>query len=173
MRAQMMEDAALHEQYTRVITPEPALNEETEDVCALLKECYDMRCAPSAPCLCYRLQQIFCCATCPIVCVLAGDQDFGAAPPPPGGETRRALRLTNLRSSLASCVAALSLCLFGTRTRGCPEAVWRMQRHALLKQMQGQSLLTRAVSSLQEQVALQEQRGAPGGMPKPSRGVTH
>jgi hypothetical protein len=42
--AQMMESAALHEQYTRVITPEPALNEETEDVCALLKECYDLRC---------------------------------------------------------------------------------------------------------------------------------
>lgn len=40
----MMESAALHEQYTRVITPEPALNEETEDVCALLKECYDLRC---------------------------------------------------------------------------------------------------------------------------------
>ena len=40
----MMENAALHEQYTRVITPEPALNEETEDVCALLKECYDLRC---------------------------------------------------------------------------------------------------------------------------------
>ena len=39
----MMESAALHEQYTRVITPEPPLNEETEDVCALLKECYDLR----------------------------------------------------------------------------------------------------------------------------------
>lgn len=40
---QMQEEAALHEQYTRVITPEPALNEETEDVCGLLKKCYDLR----------------------------------------------------------------------------------------------------------------------------------
>jgi len=40
---QLQEEAALHEQYTRVITPEPGLNEETEDVCALLEECYLLR----------------------------------------------------------------------------------------------------------------------------------
>lgn len=35
----------MHEQYSRVITPEPAMNEETEDVCALLRQCLDLRCA--------------------------------------------------------------------------------------------------------------------------------
>jgi hypothetical protein len=33
----LLDEAALYEQYTRVISTEPALNEETEDVCALLK----------------------------------------------------------------------------------------------------------------------------------------
>lgn len=41
--AQIIEDAAVHENYCRVITPEPAINEETEDVCALLKQCLDLR----------------------------------------------------------------------------------------------------------------------------------
>ena len=41
--AQIIEDAAVHEQYSRVITPEPAMNEETEDVCALLQQCLDLR----------------------------------------------------------------------------------------------------------------------------------
>ena len=40
---QIIEDAAVHEQYSRVITPEPAMNEETEDVCALLQQCLDLR----------------------------------------------------------------------------------------------------------------------------------
>lgn len=40
---QIIEDAAVHEQYCRVITPEPAINEEAEDVCALLQQCLDMR----------------------------------------------------------------------------------------------------------------------------------
>lgn len=44
---QILEEAALHEQYTRVISMEPSLNEETEDVCALIKECADLRCASS------------------------------------------------------------------------------------------------------------------------------
>lgn len=44
---QILEEAALYEQYTRVISMEPALNEETEDVCALIKECADLRCAGS------------------------------------------------------------------------------------------------------------------------------
>ena len=35
--AQLLDEAALYEQYTRVISTEPSLNEETEDVCALLK----------------------------------------------------------------------------------------------------------------------------------------
>lgn len=43
-RAQIIEDAAVHEQYSRVITPEPAMSEETEDVCALLQQCLDLRC---------------------------------------------------------------------------------------------------------------------------------
>ena len=43
MHAQIIEDAAVHEQYSRVITPEPAMNEETEDVCALLQQCLDLR----------------------------------------------------------------------------------------------------------------------------------
>ena len=34
---QLLDEAALYEQYTRVISTEPSLNEETEDVCALLK----------------------------------------------------------------------------------------------------------------------------------------
>lgn len=33
----------MHDQYCRVITPEPAINEETEEVCALLKQCYQLR----------------------------------------------------------------------------------------------------------------------------------
>ncbi len=40
---QILEEAALSEQYTRVISTEPSLNEETEDVCALIKECVDLR----------------------------------------------------------------------------------------------------------------------------------
>ena len=40
---QIIEDAAVHENYCRVITPEPAVNEETEDVCALLVQCLDLR----------------------------------------------------------------------------------------------------------------------------------
>lgn len=40
---QIIEDAAMHDQYCRVITPEPAINEETEEVCALLKQCYALR----------------------------------------------------------------------------------------------------------------------------------
>ena len=43
---QIIEDAAVHEQYSRVITPEPAMNEETEDVCALLQQCLDLRYGP-------------------------------------------------------------------------------------------------------------------------------
>lgn len=48
LHAQLQEEAALHEQYTRVITPEPGLNEETEDVCALLEECYLLRYSPQS-----------------------------------------------------------------------------------------------------------------------------
>ncbi len=44
---QIIEDAAMHDQYCRVITPEPAINEETEEVCTLLKQCYALRWAPS------------------------------------------------------------------------------------------------------------------------------
>lgn len=40
---QIIEDAAVHENYCRVITPEPAISEETEDVCALLKQCLQLR----------------------------------------------------------------------------------------------------------------------------------
>lgn len=43
LRVQIIEDAAMHDQYCRVITPEPASNEETEEVCALLKQCYALR----------------------------------------------------------------------------------------------------------------------------------
>ncbi len=50
---QIIEDAAVHEQYSRVITPEPAMNEETEDVCALLQQCLDLRS------VCNHLQQLF------------------------------------------------------------------------------------------------------------------
>lgn len=39
----IIEDAAMHDQYCRVITPEPAINEETEEVCTLLKQCYALR----------------------------------------------------------------------------------------------------------------------------------
>ncbi|KAL4437014.1 hypothetical protein ABPG75_004153 [Micractinium tetrahymenae] len=39
----IIEDAAMHEQYVRVITPEPAPTEETEEVCYLLRQCLDMR----------------------------------------------------------------------------------------------------------------------------------
>jgi len=39
----IIEDAALHEQYCRVITPEPAASEEAEGVCGLLRECLDLR----------------------------------------------------------------------------------------------------------------------------------
>lgn len=46
---QIIEDAAMHDQYCRVITPEPAINEETEEVCTLLKQCYALRCTPSCP----------------------------------------------------------------------------------------------------------------------------
>ncbi len=40
---QIIEDAAVHEQYCRVITPEPAINEETEEVTFLLQQCLDLR----------------------------------------------------------------------------------------------------------------------------------
>eukprot|EP00884_Botryococcus_braunii_P015280 jgi/Botrbrau1/2435/Bobra.0395s0056.1 len=43
LEGMIIEDAATHEQYCRVITPEPAINEETEDVCELLKQCLDLR----------------------------------------------------------------------------------------------------------------------------------
>ena len=43
IHVQIIEDAAMHDQYCRVITPEPAINEETEEVCALLKQCYQLR----------------------------------------------------------------------------------------------------------------------------------
>ena len=46
---QIIEDAAVHEQYSRVITPEPAINEETEDVCALIQQCLDLRRASPGP----------------------------------------------------------------------------------------------------------------------------
>jgi hypothetical protein len=39
----IIEDAAMHEQYVRVITPEPAPTEETEEVCYLLRQSLDMR----------------------------------------------------------------------------------------------------------------------------------
>ncbi|KAL4432444.1 hypothetical protein ABPG77_001743 [Micractinium sp. CCAP 211/92] len=39
----IIEDAAMHEQYVRVITPEPVPTEETEEVCYLLRQCLDMR----------------------------------------------------------------------------------------------------------------------------------
>ncbi|KDD76974.1 adenosine/AMP deaminase, partial [Helicosporidium sp. ATCC 50920] len=38
-----IEDAALHEQYFRVVTPLPSGNEETEEVCALLAQALDLR----------------------------------------------------------------------------------------------------------------------------------
>ena len=40
---QIIEDAAVHEQYCRVITPEPAINEETEEVTFLLQQCLELR----------------------------------------------------------------------------------------------------------------------------------
>ncbi|KAL4859603.1 AMP deaminase [Chlorella vulgaris] len=39
----IIEDAAMHEQYVRVITPMPAPTEETEEVCYLLRQALDMR----------------------------------------------------------------------------------------------------------------------------------
>eukprot|EP00887_Chlorella_sp_A99_P005265 scaffold1.g5265.t1 len=39
----LIEDAAMHENYVRVITPEAAPNEETEEVCALLRQAVDLR----------------------------------------------------------------------------------------------------------------------------------
>ncbi|PSC67241.1 AMP deaminase isoform A [Micractinium conductrix] len=39
----IIEDAAMHEAYVRVITPEPAPTEETEEVSSLLKQSLDMR----------------------------------------------------------------------------------------------------------------------------------
>ena len=33
----------MHEQYCRVITPEPAINEETEEVTFLLQQCLELR----------------------------------------------------------------------------------------------------------------------------------
>ncbi|KAK9839161.1 hypothetical protein WJX74_010777 [Apatococcus lobatus] len=39
----IIEEAALHEQYCRVITPEPHISEEMEEVCALLEECLRLR----------------------------------------------------------------------------------------------------------------------------------
>ncbi|EFN59016.1 hypothetical protein CHLNCDRAFT_137692 [Chlorella variabilis] len=39
----IIEDAAMHEQYVRVITPEPTPTEETEEVCHLLRQALDMR----------------------------------------------------------------------------------------------------------------------------------
>ena len=40
---QIIEDAAVHEQYCRVITPEPAINDETEEVTFLLQQCLELR----------------------------------------------------------------------------------------------------------------------------------
>ncbi|GAB4817976.1 hypothetical protein N2152v2_005022 [Parachlorella kessleri] len=39
----LIEDAAMHDQYCRVITPEPIPTEETEEVCYLLKQAMDLR----------------------------------------------------------------------------------------------------------------------------------
>lgn len=39
----MIEDAALHEQYSKVILPEPLATEETEEVCWLLQRALDLR----------------------------------------------------------------------------------------------------------------------------------
>lgn len=50
--AQIIEDAALHDQYCRVITPEPALNEEQEDVCAQLQDAVQLRCVGGHVCMC-------------------------------------------------------------------------------------------------------------------------
>ncbi len=47
-RRQIIEDAAVHEQYCRVITPEPAINEETEEVTFLLQQCLELRRGPVA-----------------------------------------------------------------------------------------------------------------------------
>ncbi|KAK9843466.1 hypothetical protein WJX81_004251 [Elliptochloris bilobata] len=43
LEGKIIEDAAVHEQYCRVITPEPAINEETEEVTFLLQQCLDLR----------------------------------------------------------------------------------------------------------------------------------
>ncbi len=53
LAAQIIEDAAVHEQYCRVITPEPAINEETEEVTFLLQQCLDLRYGLSDSC-CHR-----------------------------------------------------------------------------------------------------------------------
>jgi len=39
----IIEDAALHEHYSRVITPEPPQTEETEEVCYLLRQALEER----------------------------------------------------------------------------------------------------------------------------------
>lgn len=39
----MIEDAAMHEAYVRVITPEHSPSEETEDVCYMLQEAMELR----------------------------------------------------------------------------------------------------------------------------------
>ena len=39
----MIEDAAMHDQYCRVITPEPVPTEETEEVCYLLRQALEAR----------------------------------------------------------------------------------------------------------------------------------
>lgn len=39
----MIEDAAMHEAYVRVITPEHSPSEETEDVCFMLQEAMELR----------------------------------------------------------------------------------------------------------------------------------
>ena len=50
LQLQIIEDAAVHDNYCRVITPEPAINEETEDVCQDLQACLNLRCgAPRLP----------------------------------------------------------------------------------------------------------------------------
>jgi len=51
-RRQIIEDAAVHEQYCRVITPEPAINEETEEVTFLLQQCLELRRGPAAAIFC-------------------------------------------------------------------------------------------------------------------------
>ena len=69
---QIIEDAAVHEQYSRVITPEPAMNEETEDVCALLQQCLDLRQAGLKPSLAYHTQAFRGTLRMVSACVLCG-----------------------------------------------------------------------------------------------------